>query len=70
VTAPTVSPEVAAVLRKAAELIEQHRCMVSPIICPFCAQNDFDKIGLAIHLSRDHCESYIAALRPASGGGA
>ncbi len=37
--------------------------------CPFCREDDFDKIGLAYHL-RHHCEAYADADGfPASQGG-
>lgn len=29
------------------------------IVCPFCHEDDFDKLGLAIHLTK-HCEEFKA----------
>ena len=28
------------------------------MICPFCNEKHFDSIGLKIHLTRGHCESF------------
>lgn len=35
------------------------------LVCPFCAEDDFDSVGLAIHLGVD-CPQYDHACRLAS----
>ena len=29
------------------------------VTCPFCNDNDFDTVGLKIHLMRGHCEAFL-----------
>lgn len=31
--------------------------MVEPLVCPFCREEDFDLIGLKVHLTM-HCSAY------------
>ena len=38
------------------------------LICPFCKENDFDTIGLKLHLNH-YCEAYAAVLDDFSIGG-
>jgi len=26
--------------------------------CPFCGEDDFDKLGLKLHITRGHCEEF------------
>jgi len=33
-------------------------CECSNLICPFCGEDDFDKIGLKSHLEHGDCEPY------------
>lgn len=40
-----------ALLREAAGISHE-------IVCPFCGDDDFDKIGLKIHFERGHCDEY------------
>jgi hypothetical protein len=28
------------------------------VVCPFCGEGEFDKIGLKLHLERGHCDEY------------
>ena len=35
----------------------------SDIVCPFCGEKDFDKIGLKDHLER-FCEEYATTISP------
>lgn len=30
------------------------------LACPFCAESDFDDVGLKIHLENGHCDVYCA----------
>ena len=30
------------------------------VSCPFCGENDFDQVGLKMHLSFGHCDNYNA----------
>lgn len=37
----------------------EHKKFV-PVVCPFCAEADFDLAGLKIHLAQGWCEPYEA----------
>lgn len=34
------------------------------IVCPFCWENGFDKIGLKRHFEAGHCEVYEKTISP------
>lgn len=36
------------------------------IACPFCHEDGFDSVGLAIHFNAGHCTSYDRACRLAA----
>lgn len=31
---------------------------VADIVCPFCDETDFDLLGLKLHLTRGHCDTF------------
>jgi hypothetical protein len=40
------------------ERCPQRRRSVVDLVCPFCGEDDFDRIGLKQHLQRGWCDAY------------
>jgi hypothetical protein len=57
----------AALAQQAAPDLRALDPITAPLVnlhCPFCWEDDFDDVGLKVHLSAGHCEAYnnVAAL--------
>jgi len=55
--APAYPEIMAAIEQRIDSVIAEHDQGKQDIICPFCGDDDFDKIGLKNHLIK-HCEIY------------